>query len=475
MLLHERNIQEIVERVVERLRDELGAKQAPGPAEGGLGVYPDVESAAKAASRAASAIAAIGLEKRKSIVAAMRRAVLQGLGELSALAVAETGMGRAEHKVLKNRLVAEKTPGPEILQPSAVSGDDGLTLTELAPYGVIASIIPSTNPTETVVNNGIGMLSAGNAVIFNPHPQARRCSIAAISLLNRAVMEEGGPADCFVSVAEPTIETATALMRHPLVSLIVVTGGPAVVRAAMSSGKKVVAAGPGNPPAVVDETADLAKAARDIVAGASLDNNIVCTDEKVTVVVAKVADSLIREMAGAGCYVASAAQVGLLTDLLLEGETRPSSSCSIARRFVGKDARLLLAEIGVRDAGDPPLVICPVPPEHPLAWTEMLMPVMPVVRLPDVDAAIAYAVAVEGGRRHTASMHSLNIEKLSTMAREINCSIFVKNGPNYAGLGMGGEGYTSFTIASPTGDGLTTARTFSRERRCTLVGAFRIV
>jgi propionaldehyde dehydrogenase len=243
----------------------------------------------------------------------------------------------------------------------------------------------------------------------------------------------------------------------------------------MKSGKKVIGAGPGNPPAVVDETADLKKAAADIVAGASLDNNIICTDEKVTVVAEKAADELVREMVSTGGYLISANQVRLLENLLYPEPPARGTHTQPDRRYVGKDAAVILDAMGVRDPGDPRLILCEVPPDHPFAWSEMLMPVMPVVRVKDADTAIDYAREVEAGRRHTASMHSKNIEKLSRMASVMDCSIFVKNGPNYAGIGFGGEGCTSFTIASPTGEGLTTARSFTRLRRCTLVGAFRIV
>ncbi len=480
MLLHERQVEDIIEGVVARLTREIGVGttvqgKTPPAFSGVYGVFPSLEEAVKAAKRSAQEVALLPLEKRRKIIRSLRQAALDNLELISRMAVEETGMGRVEDKIKKNRLAAEKTPGVEILVPQAVSGDDGLTLTELAPYGLIGSIIPSTNPTETVINNGIGMFAAGNSVLFNPHPGAKRTSLFMIDLFSRVVEENGGPPHVFVTVSEPSIDTATAIMSHPDVKLLVVTGAEGVVKAAMKSGKKVIGAGPGNPPAVVDETADLAKAARDIVSGASLDNNIICVDEKVTVAVAKIADELVREMEKAGAYRASDNQVRQLERILFAGDPKPRMHNPVERKFVGKDARVILEAIGVRGEGDPRLVVCEVSNDHPIAWSEMLMPVMPVVRVRDVDEAIAYAVAVEDGRRHTASMHSKNIEKLSKMAHDMNCSIFVKNGPNYAGLGFGGEGYTSFTIASPTGEGVTTALDFCRSRRCTLVGSFRIV
>lgn len=413
------------------------------------------------------------LDLRYAIVTAMRNAMLAHVKELSRLAVEETGLGRVEDKIKKNLLVTVKTPGPEFLEPRAKSGDHGLMLMERAPYGVIGSIIPTTNPTETVINNSIAMASGGNAVVFNAHPSAKRCSNRCVEILNKAIVGAGGPAGLVSAVETPSIETAQALMRHKDIALLVVTGGPGVVREAMLSGKKVIAAGPGNPPAVVDETADIPLAARNIVDGASLDNNIICTAEKEVVVVTSVADQLKREMIARDCIEVTGKDIERLCDVIFT--SRQGREGVINKRWIGKNADVILREIGMDAPPTTRLVICEVDRDHPLPWTEQLMPVMPIVRAADVDEAIDLALAYEGGRRHTATMHSRNIEKLSRMARLANCSIFVKNGPTYAGLGMGGEGYTSFTIASPTGEGMTSPLSFTRERRCTLVDSFRIV
>jgi propionaldehyde dehydrogenase len=479
MLLHEHYVNEVIEKVIERLKQdqELGI-QSPSQAacpRSSDGIYSDAESAIAAAKNAFLELQKTPQAVRERMLQGIRNVTIENLEYLSRLAVEETGMGRIEDKIAKNRLAAERTPGIEDLETHAQSGDGGLTIEEFAPFGLIGSIIPSTNPTETVINNGISMLAAGNTVIFNPHPNARDCSLTTIRLLNEVIEKNGGPADCFVSVANPSIETAQMIMNHPAINLLVVTGAEAVVHAAMQTGKKVIGAGPGNPPSVVDSTADIPKAARDIVRGASLDNNIICIDEKVTVAVDSITDELIREMEKAGGYVASANQIRQLQELLFIDTPIPRAHSAVEKKFVGRDAKKLLEAIGTRAADDPRLIICEVDEDHPFAWTEMLMPVMPVVRMPDVDAAIDYAVEVEQGNRHTASMHSKNIDKLTEMARKIHTSVFVKNGPNYAGLGFGGEGYTSYTIASPTGEGLTTARTFSRQRRCSLVGPYSIV
>ncbi|MGK5089884.1 aldehyde dehydrogenase family protein [Bdellovibrionota bacterium FG-2] len=429
-----------------------------------------MDEAVAAARAAQPKWAQLSLTLRKKIITEMRTALRQHVDELSALAVQETGLGRVEDKKHKNRLVIDKTPGPEYLESTAFTGDDGLTLLEYAPYGIIGSITPTTNPSETIINNGIGMISAGNAVVFNPHPSAKRVSIRTMEIMNDVIVRNGGPHGCLVMVAEPTIDTAGALMKHPGIRLLVVTGGPAVVKAAMASGKKVIAAGPGNPPVVVDETADLDQAAEGIIKGASLDNNIVCIAEKEIIAVASIADELKRKLQQYGGYLINAQQVKQLEQHVLDPDgIHPN------KKFVGKDASVILAAIGIHAGSDTRIVFCEVDENHPFVQVELLMPLIPLTRVPNVDEAIEMAVRVEHGFGHTSMMYSKNIENLHNMARAVNTSIFVKNAPSYAGLGLGGEGFSSFTIASPTGEGLTNCRTFSRVRRCVLKDYFRIV
>lgn len=451
------------------------AAPAAAMAAAGEGVFATVDDCIEAATIAFHNLGAASLEKRREIIAAIRAAMREHGDELARLAHAETGLGRYEDKVVKNRLVTDKTPGVEALVPQTVTGDRGLTLTEWAPFGVIGSITPTTNPTSTIICNTIGMVAAGNSVVFNVHPGAVECSMTTIRLLNRAITGAGGPQNVVTAVARPTIESATELMHHKGINLLVVTGGPGVVKAAMQSGKRAVCAGPGNPPVVVDDTCDVAKAARDIVHGAGFDNNIICVDEKEVFVVESVADQLIRQMRGHGAYVADQAELRRLEKEIFTEMPPPRTHGTINKDLVGKNAGEILGRIGVRQGPECRLVVVEVPEDHPLVWSEQLMPVLPVVRVPDVDRAIALAREAEHGFGHSASMHSRDIDALSRMARTMNTSIFVKNGPIVAGLGAGGEGYTSFTIASPTGEGLTGPVSFSRRRRCVMVDHFRIV
>jgi aldehyde dehydrogenase len=478
--LDEARIAEIVERVVERLGAGAPAAPARGSApveaaqgaripRGTRGVYADAEAAVSAARRGYAANERAPLELRRKMIEAMREVTRKHLEDLARFAVEETGLGRYEDKLKKNTLVIEKTPGPEILRPLAYTGDDGLMLTERAPYGTLLAVTPCTNPTETVLNNAIGMVAGGNSVVFNVHPAAAKTCNWHVHLLNEAIQSVGGPADVITSVEQPTIASAQTLMSHPGIRLVVVTGGPAVVKQAMASGKKVIAAGPGNPPSVVDETANLDKAADAIIRGASIDNNIICTAEKEIVAVDSIADELLRLLQQKGALLLNAQQVRQLEGVILEGD-------HTNKKFVGKNAAVIAEQIGLRGYGpDLRLLVCDVDESHPFVQHELLMPVLGLVRVRDATEAIATGVRVEHGFHHTSTMHSLNIDNLAAMARVCNTSIFVKNDCNLAGLGFGGEGYTSFTIASPTGEGLTTALSFTRERRCTLKEAFRFV
>lgn len=437
------------------------------------GIFDDVNDAIEAAGRAQKELMKLALVERGKLIEAMRQATRDNAVKLSEMAVAETGYGHVEHKIAKHMLVADKTPGIEDLRSMAVSGDDGLMLTEMAPYGVIGSITPSTNPSATVINNGISMISAGNAVVFNPHPAAKNVSLEAVRLMNEAIVKAGGPDNLLCAPKNPTLDTSAIIMSHPKIRMLSVTGGEAVVNVAMKSGKKCIAAGPGNPPVVVDRTAIIKNAARDIVAGAYYENNILCIAEKEIFVEDVVADELIREMVREGAYLANPTELKSIVNTVMittkDGKTAPN------KKFVGKDASYILRESGIPTNKEYKIIISEVPFEHPLVRTEMLMPVIPITRVSDVDEAIEKAVIAENGCHHTAIMHSQNVENLTKMAKAIDTSIFVKNAPSYAGLGLNGEGFTTLTIATPTGEGLTSARSFTRLRRCTLYGSLRII
>src|SRR3989338_2651075 len=460
----------VIERVIERLRNnDISSDVKTYEKYRALsGLFENMDEAIEAAQVAQRELVKLSLEKRKEIIELIRAACRSEVKNLSEMAVSETGLGRIEDKINKNLLVIHKTPGVEDVEPKVFTGDHGLSLIERSPFGVIGAITPCTNPTETIICNSIGMIAAGNSVIFNPHPLAKNVCAKVVDIINKAIVEGGGPHNVLICMANPTIESAQQLMRHKKIKLLVVTGGPGVVKEAMNSGKKVIAAGPGNPPVVVDETADLKQAARDIVRGASLDNNIVCIAEKEIICVDSVADALKEAMKKHGVYEVNPYQLKQLEKVILK-DTYPNKA------FIGKNASVILKEIGVTVGEDVRLVLAETPADHLFVTRELLMPVLPLVRVKDVDEAIELAKEVEHGFGHTAVMHSKNIDHLHKMAKRIQTAIFVKNGPSFAGLGLEGEGFTSFTIASPTGEGLTSAKNFTKEFRCVLKDRFRII
>jgi propionaldehyde dehydrogenase len=468
--------EDVIRKIVEETLGQLsGNAVVSGVAHSGASgwMFDDMADAIAAAKRAQETLVGLSLEKRSLLLASMRRASLDNLEYFSRIAHEETGYGRIADKIEKNKIAALKTPGIEDLHPVAYSGDDGLTIVEGAPFGVIGSITPSTNPTSTVINNSISMIAAGNAVVYNPHPAAKHASQEAIRILNEAVVAAGGPVGLMATVTTPTLDTSKVLMAHPDVKLLAVTGGEAVVGVAMKSGKKVVAAGPGNPPVIVDETADVEKAAKDIVDGASMDNNVLCVAEKECFIVDAVFDKLVSGMLLHGSYKVSGADIDKIVNTVFQKDDKGNTV--VNRAFVGRDATHILKSSGVAYSGDPRLVIAEVDKNHPFVQIEMLMPVLGLVRVRSFDEALEEAFKAEHSNKHSAMIHSTNIHNMSRAAEKMDTTIFVKNAPSYCGLGYQGEGYATLTIATPTGEGLTSAKSFTRARRCVLKGDFRII
>ena len=461
MPINENLVQEIVQEVMAKMQ----IADAPT---GKHGIFKDMNDAVAAAKKAQAEVRNMSMDQREKIITCLRGKIRENAEVFARMGVDETGMGNVGDKILKHQLVADKTPGTEDITTQAWSGDRGLTLIEMGPFGVIGAITPCTNPSETVLCNTIGMLAAGNTVVFNPHPGAIKTTIYAINLVNEASLEAGGPDNIACTVEEPTMETSAVMMKHKDIPLIVATGGPGVVTAVLSSGKRGIGAGAGNPPALVDETADIEKAARDIINGCTFDNNLPCIAEKEVVAVSSIVDELMHYFINENdCYLASEEEQQKLVDVVLKGGR-------LNRKCVGRDARTLLSMIGVTVPSNIRCIVFEGPKEHPLITTELMMPILGVVRAKDFDDALEQAVWLEHGNRHSAHIHSKNVDRITRYAKAIDTAILVKNGPSYAALGFGGEGYPTFAIASRTGEGLTAAHTFTKSRRCVMSDALCI-
>ena len=464
----------LIEQMVEQALKEIRAEQPEALDQTGVeryGVFETMDEAIDASEQAQKKLLFSDLSVRQRYVDIIRATVLkkENLEMIARMAVEETEMGNYPHKLMKNRLAAEKTPGTEDLLTEAITGDHGLALVEYCPFGVIGAITPTTNPTETIINNAISMIAGGNTVVFSPHPRAKKVSRTLVKLLNQALIGNGAPPDLITMVEEPSIENTNKMIENPKVRVLVATGGPSIVHKVLTSGKKAIGAGAGNPPVVVDETADVEKAAKDIILGCSFDHNVLCIAEKEVFAVDAICDYLISYMKANGAYqISDRALLDRLVDLVTNEHGGPKTS------FVGKSAGYILNKLGIHAPDDIRVIIMEVSKDHLFVREEMMMPILPIVRVSDVDTAIAYAHEAEGGNRHTAIMHSRNVQNLSKMAKLLETTIFVKNAPSYAGVGIEGEGYITLTIAGPTGEGLTSARSFCRKRKCVLKDAFSI-
>ena len=472
-MIDESLVSKVVSEVLSRLQSQSGAVPAGGFAQQTqYGVYEKMEDAIEAAHRSFEKLRDLGMHGRKLALAEIRRLCVEKAEEWGKIEFAETKIGREDHKIGKLKICGDLVPGVEFLERMAFSGDNGLTIIDAAPWGVIGAITPSTHSVPTLTGNAINMIAAGNAVVYNTHPSAAKCAAVAIRAYNEAIFKTTGISDLLTTVIKPTLETFDLMVKHPKVALLCVTGGPAVVKAAMASGKRAVCAGPGNPPVVVDETADLDRAARCIIEGASFDNNLLCIGEKQVFVVASVADKFLEAMRKAGAVQLTPAQVETLTKVAFTVTPGQGGGCAhahAAKDFIGKNANVLAKAVGLDLPDSVMLLFGETTEAHLFVQEEQMMPFLPIVRVPDVDAAIAAAIRTEHGYRHTGIMHSQNIRNLTKMAQEIDTTLFIKNGPSMTGLGLGGEGFLSFSIATPTGEGVTTPMTFTRSRRCVMV------
>ncbi len=465
--------QQIISRVVAEVLARLQTQQsAARSGQTGFGVYDKMEDAIAAAQKSFVQLREEGVTARKKAIAAIRRTCVQNAKAWGEIEFAETKIGRLEHKIEKLKICSELVPGVEMLERMAFSGDFGLTIIDFAPWGVIGAVTPATHSVPTLTGNAINMLAAGNSVVYNTHPSA--CGVAALAIraYNEAIFAETGIPDLLATVVKPTLQTFDVMCKHPDVKLLCVTGGPAVVAAAMKAGKRAVCAGPGNPPVVVDETACLERAARCIIQGAAYDNNLLCIGEKQVFVVESVADGLITALKNAGAVQLSPAQIEALTKQAFTIEPGQGGGCAhahVTKSFIGRDAAVLAKAIGLDVPPATMLLFGETKEDHLFVQEEQMMPFIPIVRVKNVDEAIAAAIRSEHNYKHTAIMHSRNITNLTKFAQLADTTLFIKNGPCMTGLGLGGEGFLSFSVATPTGEGVTTPMTFTRSRRCVMV------
>ena len=476
--------EELIRNVVQQVLSEMGkGGRAIAPPSGNgqsyrgrHGIFTSVDEAVAAATEAFEELSERTIEDRKRIIGHIRRISIDQCVELGTMEMEETKIGRLKHKIEKLKTLGERTPGVEFLRSEVFSGDHGLAVIEHAPFGVIAAITPVTHSLPTITGNAVNMIAGGNTLVVNPHPGGKRVAAEGVRRFNEAIHRDLGIDNLICLIAEPTIESADALFKHRGVKMICVTGGPAVAKAALQSSKKAVVAGPGNPPVVVDETADLDRAARCIIQGGSYDNNLLCISEKEVFVVDSVFDAMMAAMERAGAVRLNSREIDALTKVAIASVGEGDHKHDVAAKdFIGKDAAVLAKAIGKTISPEVELIYGETDEHNPFVPVEQMMPFIPFVRCRDVDEAISKAKYYEHGFRHTAIIHSNNVRNMTKMGRALDTTLFVKNGPCMASLGLGGEGYLSFSIATPTGEGVTTPLTFTRERRCSLIDDLRIL
>jgi len=479
MQVDETLIRSVVQQVIARLGTN-GTAPAAAPVGGGyqgrFGLFTCVNEAVAAASEAFDRLSARTIEDRRRVIGHIRRISIDQCVELGTMEMEETQIGRLEHKIEKLKTLGQRAPGVEFMRSEVFSGDHGLAIVEHAPFGVIGTITPVTHSLPTITGNAVSMIAAGNTLVINPHPSGRRVAAEGVRRFNEAIYRDLGLDNLICLITEPTLETAEAIFKHRDIALLCVTGGPAVARAAMRQAKRTIVAGPGNPPVVVDETADLDRAARCIIQGGAYDNNLLCIGEKQVFVVDSVFEPTMAAMERAGALRLSAAEIDALTRVAIatvgEGENKHDVP---AKEFLGKDAAVLAQGIGRRIPDGVELLFGETDESNPFVPVEQMMPFIPFVRARDIDHAIDMAHRSEHGFGHTAVIHSNNVRNMTKMGKRMDTTLFVKNGPSMAGLGLGGEGYLSFSIATPTGEGPTTPLTFTRERRCSMIDDLRIL
>jgi aldehyde dehydrogenase len=488
--LNEQLIRDVVEEVLGRLGGPARVKgPAPEPkhechcpkpassaATGKFGVFEDAAQACEAAAAAFAKLQQGGIAARQKVVKIIKTLSDSNAVEWGRIELEETKIGRLDHKIEKLRIIKE-VPGVEWLRPEGRSGDHGITLEEFTPFGVIGAVTPSTHSIPTLSGNIVNMVAAGNAVVFNAHPSASRCAAMAIRVYNQAIMRETGIENLCCIIEHPTLESFAALCAAEQVRLLCVTGGPGVVKAAMKAGKRAICAGPGNPPVLVDDTACMKRAARAIIQGGAYDNNLLCIGEKEVFVLESIADKLMAEMRNNGAAQLNSHQLERLTKaafVFKEGQGGGCPEPVVNKDFIGKDPSVLAQAAGLNVPDKIQLLFAETDAEHPFVIEEQMMPFVPVVRVKSVEEGILAAKHAEHNYKHTAIIHSHDVEHMTAMARALDTTLFVKNGPCMAGLGLGGEGYLSYSIATPTGEGVTNPQTFTRVRRCVMVDNLRI-
>ena len=493
----DRLVRDMVAKVLEHVQTGWGGRVGPTPGAGAappissgaivadpramgaaagnrFGQFTSVDEAVEAAATAQRALVRRSLAQRKIACDLIRQICRNQADSLGQMEYEETRIGHPPHKSEKLAMAADVALGVEFLQTECFSGDHGITLEEHGPWGVIGVITPVTHSLPTLANNAINMIAAGNSLVCNPHPDGKRVAAHGAKLFNQAIYEKLGIDNLVCVMTEPTIESANEIFRHPGVAILCITGGPGVVAAAMKAGKRAICAGPGNPPVVVDSSADIENAARCVLEGASYDNNLLCISEKEVFVESSVFDAFMSAMESVGACRLDRRCMNELARICIEPNA-DGGHPRAKREFVGAEPHVLARQVAVTVPTGCRLLFGETDSESLFVQAEQMMPVLPIVRCETFEQAVDLAFQAEHGFGHTAIIHSRLVDHMTYMGKLMNTTLFVKNGPGLAGDSLGGEGYGSYSIACSTGEGVSTPLTFTRMRRCVMVDNLRII
>ena len=417
----------------------------------------------KAARVAQEALKEYSREQVDAIVKAMKEAGEAESCRLAAMAVEETGMGRYEDKCFKNYFASHHLYEyiKDMKTVGIVRKDEAAKMWEIAePVGVIAGIVPTTNPTSTAIFKSMCALKARNAIVFSPHPSAVRCTAEAARVMNQAAVAAGAPANVVGCLTNVSLEATQELMKNPITSIILATGGSALVRAAYSSGKPALGVGPGNVPAFVERTADLANAAACIVKGKSFDNGTICASEQSVVAESCIAEELIGHLKRNGAHFLDPDEVAKVSAVVM------LPNHGVNPRVVGKDPQFIGQLAGIAVPAHAKCLVAPlagVGPQYPLSY-EKLSTVLAFYRVQDWHEGCERCLQLLaiGGIGHSLAIHSNNEAVIQEFALKKPIFRLLVNTP----AALGGVGATtslapSFTLGCGTWGGSSVSENVS--------------
>jgi acetaldehyde dehydrogenase (acetylating) len=386
----------------------------------------------EAAHRAQVDLARFDQNKIDRICAAMAKAALGEAARLGALAVEETGFGVPDDKREKNRFASEDVWNYfRNLRTVGVVSESKDVVEIASPRGVVAAIIPSTNPTSTAIFKILIAIKSRNAIVLSPHPSAARCINESVKVMREVAIREGLPADAIGCMTTATIEGTEALMKHKQTACILATGGIGLVRAAYSSGKPAFGVGPGNVPVFVERTADVAKAVQDILTGKCFDNGTICASEQAVVADAPVAQAVREQFKQQGAYFLSAAEADQLAKVVVTQQR------SLNPGIVGKSVAVIAGMAGLNVPPDTRCMIADVGGvgrDFPLSM-EKLSPILAFYVEDGIErgAARCFEILSYGGMGHTAGVHTRSREAAVRYGSEMPASRVTVNTPTTHG------------------------------------------